>query len=153
MERHSAVCKQHDCKVCKVQSSICIAAQLPVSTVEQKAAQQAAAQAAAQALVQAQKAAQEAAKKVAQEAQELAQKAAQEQQDALQLAASPTEICYYDKDNKLIRIEYVEEHPMHGEVRHFDADGKLSRIDFPDGRSFVPEDKKRKYVEVLVVDE
>jgi antitoxin component YwqK of YwqJK toxin-antitoxin module len=62
-------------------------------------------------------------------------------------------VWYYDGSvDKLTRIEYSEGHPMHGEIRHFEA-GKLSKIDFPDGRSFVPEDKKRKRVEVLVIDQ
>lgn len=64
------------------------------------------------------------------------------------------EIRYYEGvragESKLTRIEFSEGHLLHGEVRHY-VDCKLIKIDFPDGRSFVPEEKKRK-VEVVVVE-
>ena len=61
-------------------------------------------------------------------------------------------IRHYDKDNNMIREEFDKGHLLHGEVRHYE-DGKLTKIDFPDGRSFVPEEKKRKVVEVIVVED
>ena len=61
------------------------------------------------------------------------------------------EIRFYDL-GKLFRIKYAKGHTFHGEVRHFEKD-KLTKIEFPDGRSFVPEDKKRKLTEVIVLEE
>ena len=51
------------------------------------------------------------------------------------------------RDNKMIREEFAKGHLLHGEVRHYQ--GILTKIDFPDGRSFVPEEKKRKVIEVI----
>ena len=64
------------------------------------------------------------------------------------------QIRYYDDGafDKLTRKEYAKGHPMHGEVRHL-KEGKLTKIDFPDGRSFVPEQKKRKVIEVILLEE
>ena len=62
-------------------------------------------------------------------------------------------VWYYDGSHDThTRIEYAKEHPFHGEIRHFE-NAKLTKIDFPDGRSFVPEEKKRKVLEVIVVEE
>ena len=55
------------------------------------------------------------------------------------LAGFGTVSYYNGSQDKLIREEYAKGHPMHGGVRYFE-EGKLAKIDFPDGRSFVPEE-------------